>query len=155
MNRETAIREGFYQTLNGMTVALPGESPFVVPVYSNKNESDELLYVLITSQFGQNRSDMAVYRWKANLTIEIYHTQQNSANYDLVDIISEKIEELVLPNQPIYGGPDNHLTPQLGWAFQALQLESSQSYPLSFGQNRAETVVYKQLVFSLIISKIT
>jgi len=155
MNREQAVREGFYQSLKGMIVDLPGEGSLAVPIYSNKNESDELVYVLITNQFGQNRSDMAVYRWKENITIEIYHTQQNSANYDFVDTISEKIESLILPTQPIYGAPDNLLTPQPGWDFRNVQLESAQSYPLNFGQNRAETVVYKQLVFSLLISKIS
>src|SRR4051812_7849446 len=96
MNREKAVREGFYQVLNGMVVDLPGEGPLAIPVYSNKNESDESVYVLITNQFGQNRSDMSAYRWKENITIEVYHLQQNSANYDFVDVISDKIEELVL-----------------------------------------------------------
>jgi len=154
MNREKAVREGFYQVLQNMIVDLPGEGPLAVPVYSNKNESDELVYVLITNQFGQNRSDMAVYRWKENITIEIYHIQQNSANYDYVDAISEKIESLILPAQPIYGAPDSLLVAQQGWDFKNVQLESAQSYPLNFGQNTAETVVYKQWVFSLLISKI-
>lgn len=153
MNREQAVREGFYQRLNGMVVDLPGEGPLTVPVYSNKNESDEIVYVLITNQFGQNRSDLAIYRWKVNLTIEIYHIQQNSANYDFVDAISDKIEELILPAQPIYANPSTLLIEQQGWAFNAVQLESTHSYPLSLGQSTAQTVVYKQLVFSLLISK--
>jgi hypothetical protein len=153
MNREKAVREGFYQRLESMTVDLPGEGPFAVPVYSNKNESDENIYVLLANQFGQNRSDLAVYRWKENITIEIYHVQQNSANYDIVDIISEKIESLILPEQPIYGNAETLLVQQEGWQFNNVQLESVNSYPLSFGQGTAQTVVFKQLVFSLIISK--
>lgn len=151
MNREQAVREGFYQRLNGLTVDLPGEGPLSVPVYSNKNESDELVYVLITNQFAQNRSDLAVYRWKVNLTIEIYHIQQNSANYDFVDAISDRIEEIILPSQM---NADTLLATQPGWRFNNVQLESTHSYPLSFGQNTAQTVVFKQLVFSLLISKI-
>lgn len=149
MNRETAIRQGFFEALQSVSIIIPGEGPLAVPVYSNKNESDETLYALITSQFAQNRSDMAVYRWKSTLEIEIYHVQQNSATFDYVDLVSDKIEEIVLP--PITG---NGLVPQTGWQFHALQLESVNSMQLRIGQNKARITVLKSLQFSLIISKI-
>lgn len=154
MNREKAIREGFYQTLKNMTVTLPEVGLFPVPVYSNKNESDEEMYVLLTGQFGQNRSNLTGYHWKEVITLEIYHTQQNSATYDFVDIISDKIEELILPAVPLYLNPDG-LTRQEGWKFDCVELRDVNSMALTLGQNRAQTTVLKQLQFSLIISKIS
>jgi hypothetical protein len=154
MNREKAIREGFYQTLKNMSVTLPELGLFLVPVYSNKNESNEEMYVLITSQFGQNRSNLTSYQWKEVVTLEIYHTQQNSATYDFVDIISDEIERLILPEIPLYGNPDG-LTPQPGWQFSCVELRDINSMALTLGQNRAQTTVLKQLQFSLIISKIS
>jgi len=150
MNRETAVRNGFYQALEGLSVAIPDEGTITVPLSSNKNESDSNLYVLIESQFAQNRSDMAVYRWKATLELVIYHQQQNSATFDYVDIVSDKIESLLLPAIP----NSNNLVPQSGWAFHALQLESVNSMQLTLGQNKAKTVVAKSMQFSLIITKI-
>jgi hypothetical protein len=152
MNREKAIREGFYQTLKNMTVTIPDVGLFTVPVYSNKNESDEELYVLITNQFSQNRSNLALSQWKGTIAIEIYHTQQNSATYDYVDIVSSKIEELILPAEPVYNNPDG-LTPQVGWEFRAVELRDVNSMALTLGQAGAQTVVLKQLQFSLIITK--
>lgn len=152
MNREKAIREGFYQSLKNMTITLPGGGLFFVPVYSNKNESDEEMYVLITAQFAQNRSSLTNYQWKATITLEIYHTQQNSATYDYADIISDKIEELILPVAPLYNNQDG-LTPQTGWQFSCVELRDVNSMALTLSQNRAQTTVLKQLQFSLIISK--
>lgn len=153
MDREKAIREGFYQTIKNMTVTLPDGTLFTVPVYSNKNESDEELYVLITSQFGQNRSPLTGYIWKCTISIEIYHTQQNSATYDYVDIVGSKIEELILPNEPVYNNPDK-LTAQPGWRFSCVELRDTNSMALKLAQNSAATIVTKQLQFSLTISKI-
>lgn len=154
MNREKAVREGFYQSLKNMQVTIPEVGLFPVPVYSNKNESDEEMYVLITGQFGQNRSNLTCYQWKEVVTIEIYHTQQNSATYDYVDIISDKIEELILPAIPLYNNPDG-LTAQQGWQFSCVELRDINSMALMLGQNGAQTTVLKQLQFSLIISKIS
>lgn len=154
MNREKAIREGFYQTLKNMTVILPGVGLFSVPVYDNKNESDEEIYVLITSQFGQNRSTLAAQMWKAVITLEINHTQQNSATYDFVDIVSDEIERLILAAIPTYNNSDG-LTQQSGWQFSCVELRDVNSMALTLGQNRAQTTVLKQLQFSLIISKIS
>ncbi len=154
MNREQAIRNGFYETLKNMEVTLPEGGLFSVPVYSNKNESDEELYVLITSQFGQNRSTLTNYMWKCTLSIEIFHTQQNSATFDYVDTVAEKIEQLILPPEPVYQNRDG-LTDQPGWRFSCVELRDTNSMALTLGQNKAATVVTKQLQFSLTISKIS
>jgi hypothetical protein len=154
MNREKAVREAFYQTLKDMQVTIPDVGLFTVPVYSNKNESDEEMYVLITGQFGQNRSTLAAYMWKEVITIEITHTQQNSATYDYVDIISDEIERLILPAIPLYVHSDG-LTAQSGWQISCVELRDVNSMALTLGQNRASTTVLKQLQFSLIISKIS
>lgn len=153
MNREKAVREGFYQTLKNMQVNIPDVGLFNVPVYSNKNESDEEMYVLITGQFAQNRSSMTSYHWRETITLEIYHNQQNSATYDYVDIIGDEIERLILPAIPLYNNPDG-LTPQPGWQFSALELRDVNSMALTLGQNKAACTVLKQLQFSLTISKI-
>lgn len=153
MNREQAIREGFYQKLKGMTIDLPDTGPFTVPVYSNKNESDEQLYVLLTSQFATNNSNLTQYQWRGIQTIEIYHTQSNSATYDYVDIVSDKIEELILPQQPMYNNPATLLAPQIGWQFANVQLRDVNSMALQLGQGGAQTVVFKQMQFSLTIIK--
>lgn len=150
MNREQAVRNGFFQTLEGMSVNIPGVGSVTVPVFSNKDESDQELYVLITSQFAQNRSDMAVKRWKCNIELEIYHTQQNSATYDYVDIVSDRIEQLTMPGNPNESG----LTAQTGWRFNNLQLESVNSMTMRMGQAKARLTVAKMLQFSLIITQI-
>lgn len=152
MNRETAVREGFYQTLKNLSVTIPNVGPISVPVYSNKNESDEEMYVLITGQFAQNRSNLTCYQWKGVITLEIYHLQQNSATYDYVDIIGDKIEELILPASPLYNNQDG-LTAQAGWQFSCVELRDVNSMALTLGQSGAQTTVLKQLQFSLIISK--
>jgi hypothetical protein len=82
------------------------------------------------------------------------HTQQNSATFDWVDLVSDKIEEIILPQIPIHLNPDG-LTPQQGWQFSCVELREADNMTLKLGQNTAQTLVIKQLQFSLIISKIS
>src|ERR1044072_7256894 len=134
MNREQAIRTSFFETLDGMSVNIPGAGLVTVPVFSNKDESEEPLYVLITSQFAQNRSNLARESWKCNIEIEIYHTQQNSATYDYVDLVSDKIENLINPT----GQPNDAALPDKnGWRYNAVQLESANSMTMTLGQAKA------------------
>jgi|SRR6478752_1936627 len=151
MNREQAVRNGFYEVLKGMSVNIPGEGPVTVPVFSNKDESEETLYAIITSQFAQNRSNLARECWKCNIEIEIYHVQQNSATYDYVDLVSDKIEQLINP----LGLPNgSSLPPQSGWQLNVVQLESVNSMTMRIGQAKARLTVAKMLQYSLIITKI-
>lgn len=148
MNRETAVRKAFYEAIKTLAIVIPGDNTYAVPVYDSKTESNESFYVIIATQTAQWDGDFVLYKWRANIDIEIYHLQQESATFDIVDLISDEIEKIVLNTMYPTG---SGVVQQAGWDIHNVFLQSANSFKMKGVQSGTE--MQKVLTFSSIIIK--
>lgn len=150
MNREKAVRMGFYDAIKA---ALSYESNTVHTYDSlTTNEvQDEKQYVLLTQQSSVNNADFRRFRWNCVQTIEITSKQYSSVSKDIVDDISEQIEQIIIypDNQPGNGG----MIAQSGWEFSDILLESTNYIEVEISVNFYE--ITKVLQFSCVATKLT
>jgi len=150
MNRDKAVRMGFYDAIK---VALSYDSNPVRAYDSlTTNEvPDERQYVLLTQQSGVNSADFRRFRWNCIQTIEITSKQYSSVSKDIVDDISEQIEQIIIypANQPGNGG----MIAQSGWEFSDILLESTNYIEVEISANYYE--ITKVLQLSCIATKLT
>lgn len=150
MNREKAGRDGFGNAIDGQL------SYNSVPVnhydeVTTNEVAGETTYVLLTQQTANNISDFRRFRWNCVQTVEIVSKQINSVSKDIVDEISEQIEQIIIypDNQPGNGG----LVVQTGWEFSDVLLESVSYTEFQLESNYYE--ITKVLNFSYIITKLS
>lgn len=145
MQREKAIRYSFMEALQNLTV-----DGIAIPVYDSKDESNEQVYVILSTQFSQRTGNLSILQWKCTMDIEIYHNQQNSATNDIVDNIAEAIEAIIEPN-PV---PVNFsLPPQTGWIFADVYCSTTSNIKMANYKNESGVTVNKTLQFSLTVIK--
>lgn len=142
MNREKAYRQSILDALAGMQVDY-GEGLVDVPVFDNKLEDTSNIYVLIEAQTAQNDSNFVQPVWRCMLEISIYHVQQNSATADVVDAVSEEIENR-LSNKPWQG----LIISPAEWTITNTVLASVNSFKYASYADSAGTVVQKILQFN-------
>jgi len=146
MNREKAHRQAVLDVLLNLTVNIDlgsGVQSVVIPVYDNKLESDENIYVLLEAQTAQNESAFPVLIWRGIIEVSIYHTQQDSATFDIIDAIGEEVENKII-NAP---GISN-FAPQTGWQISNTYLNSVNSLKYQEYKDGGGTVVQKIMQFS-------
>jgi hypothetical protein len=142
MNREKAYRQAVYEILTGISIDL-GYGSIPIPIYDNKLESDEDIYILLEAQTAQNESAFPLYVWRCTLELSIYHTQQNSATFDAVDMVCEIIEDRVTTSPGA-----NNFGLQSGWQISNTYLQSSNSLKYQDYKESAGTVVQKIIQLS-------
>lgn len=142
MNRDKAYRTAVMAALENLSIDL-GDGPISVPVYDSKLETNDQLYVLVESQTAQADHNYALLMWRCTIELSIYHVQQNSATLDVVDMVSDEIENRLL----VAPGVGN-LAAQTGWQVDGMYLASSNSLKMSGYKSEAGTLVNKILQFS-------
>jgi hypothetical protein len=149
MNRELAARKAFYQVISNALV-IPGGSGDKIPVFDNKADAGNRLYVLIEGQTARSNSDFRVRRWSGTVRLTILHIQDDSYTRDIVDSVTEQIEAIITPGKANENGlPDMS---SFGWQITNVVLDDV-SYA-DFQISETETICEKYLTFNLIITKI-
>lgn len=150
MNREKAVRMGFYDAIK---TALSYDSA-AVHTYDSATTNEvpnEQLYVLLAQQSSVNAGDYTRFRWNCVQTIEITSKQYSSVSKDIVDDVSEQIEQIIAYpfNKPGKGG----MIAQTGWEFSDILLESTNYVEFELSDNYYE--ITKVLQISCIATKIS
>lgn len=150
MNREKAVRMGFYDAIKS-ALSYDGSDVHAYDDVTTNEVPGEDKYVLLTSQSSVNSSDFRRFRYNCVQTIEIVSKQLSSVSKDIVDDISEQIEQIVVypKNQPGNG----FMAPQDGWEFTDILLESSNYVDFEVATNNYE--ITKILQISCIATKLT
>lgn len=150
MNREKAVRTGFYDAIKN-ALSYDSNAVHTYDSLTTNEVTDEMQYVLLTQQSGVNASDFRRFRWNCVQTIEVTSKQYSSVSKDIVDDISEQIEQIITypQNQPGNG----YLAPQAGWEFSDILLESTNYIEVEISANYYE--ITKVLQFSCIATKLT
>ena len=150
MNREKAIRMGHYEAIKN-ALSYDGNPVHVYDSATTGEVPDENLYVLLTSQASVNESDFSRFRWNAVQTFEIVSKQMGSVSKDIVDDISEQIEQILMyvKNQPGEGG----MIRQTGWEFMDVIVQNVNYIDFELSQNFYE--ITKVLQVSCIATKIS
>lgn len=150
MNREKAVRMGFYDAIKD-ALSYASVSVKVYDSLTTNELENETEYVLLTQQSAVNNADFRRFRWNCIQTIEITSKQYSSVSKDIVDDISEQIEQIITypTNQPGNG----YLAAQTGWEFSDLLLESSSYIEVQLAANYYE--ITKVLQISCIATKLT
>jgi hypothetical protein len=149
MNREKAVRMGFYDAIKA-TLSYDGNPVHTYDSLTTNEVQNEQQYVLLTQQSGVNNADFRRFRWNCVQTIEITSKQYSSVSKDIVDDISEQIEQIIIypANQPGNGG----MIAQSGWEFTDILLESTNYIEVELSANNYE--ITKVLQFSCIATKL-
>jgi hypothetical protein len=149
-NREKAGRDGLGNAIDGR-LSYNSQSVHHYDEVTTNEVPDETLYVLLTQQTASNISDFRRFRWQCLQTVEIVSKQINSVSKDIVDHISEQIEQIIIypDNQPGNGG----MIAQDGWEFSDVQLESVNYTEFQLENNFYE--ITKILNFSYIITRLS
>lgn len=139
MNREKAIRKAFFDALNNNISA---------PVFDGQAVGSLDLFVLLEDQSAQDISEFKTRRWNCSIVISLVQKQQSSYTKDIVDDLTEEIENILTP------GPasQNALPNQSGWQFTNVRLD--QVRYASFQISSTESICNKFLTFNFTITKI-
>lgn len=149
VNREKAIRSGFSGTIKNILI-YKSQQVHVYDETTTLEVPGEKLYALLTQQTANNDADYTQFRWRCTQTIEIVSKQISSVSKDIVDEISEQMEQaLIYPTDQTGNGT---LTPQAGWEFSDVLLENVNYTEFQLNTNTWE--ITKILTFSLIITKL-
>jgi hypothetical protein len=150
MNREKAVRMGFYDAIKD-ALTYDGNAVHAYDSLTTNEVPDEKQYVLLTQQSSINNADYRRFRWNCVQTIEITSKQRSSVSKDIVDDICEQIEQIITypRNQPGNG----YLATQSGWEFSDILLESTNYIEVILETNYYE--ITKVLQFSCIATKLT
>lgn len=150
MNREKAVRMGFYDAIK-TALSYEGNAVHTYDSLTTNEVTNEMLYVLLTQQSSVNSADFRRFRWNCVQTIEITSKQYSSVSKDIVDDICEQIEQIVTypQNQPGNG----YLAAQTGWEFSDILLESTNYIEVEISANYYE--ITKVLQFSCIATKLS
>ena len=150
MNRDKAVRMGFYDAIK-TALTYDGNTVHSYDSLTTNEVTDEKQYVLLTQQSSVNNADFRRFRWNCIQTIEITSKQYSSVSKDIVDDISEQIEQIIIypDNQPGNGG----MAAQSGWEFTDALLESTNYIEVEISANYYE--ITKVLQFSCIATKLT
>jgi hypothetical protein len=121
MNREKAVRLGIGEAIRG-NLSYESVSIKVYDEVTTNEIPGEEIYVLFTQQTAQNDSLYNRFLWRCVQTMEIVSKQFSSVSKDIVDDISEQIEQIIIypNNQPGEG----YTTVQSGWEIKDILLES-------------------------------
>jgi hypothetical protein len=149
-NREKAVRMGVYDAIKD-ALSYDGNAVHTYDSLTTNEVEDEKQYVLLTQQSSVNASDFRRFRWNCIQTIEITSKQYSSVSKDIVDDISEQIEQIIIypKNQPGNGG----VATQTGWEFTDVLLESTNYIEVELSANYYE--ITKVLQISCIATKLT
>jgi CDP-glycerol glycerophosphotransferase (TagB/SpsB family) len=149
MNREKAIRMGFYDAIKA-ALSFDGNPVHTYDSLTTNEVQNEQQYVLLTQQSSVNSADFRRFRWNCVQTIEITSKQYSSVSKDIVDDISEQIEQIIIypESQPGNGG----MIAQSGWEFTDVLLESTNYIEVEISANYYE--ITKVLQFSCIATKL-
>lgn len=149
MNREKAARMGVYDAIKA-SLSYDGNTVHSYDSVTTNEVPDEKQYVLLAQQSSVNASDFRRFRWNCVQAIEITSKQYSSVSKDIVDDISEQIEQILIypKNQPGEGGMIN----QAGWEFSDVLLESTNYVEFEISANYYE--ITKVLQISCIATKL-
>lgn len=149
MNRDKAIRMGFYDAIKD-ALTYDSNTVHTYDSLTTNEVSNEQQYVLLTQQSSVNASDFRRFRWNCIQTVEITSKQYSSVSKDIVDDISEQMEQIIIypNNQPGNGG----MVAQSGWEFTDVLLESTNYIEVEVSANYYE--ITKVLQFSCIATKL-
>ena len=141
---------GFYDAIKA-ALSYDGNPVHTYDSLTTNEVTNEQQYVLLTQQSSVNNADFRRFRWDCVQTIEITSKQYSSVSKDIVDDISEQIEQIVIypQNQPGNG----YLAAQSGWEFSDILLESTNYIEVELSANYYE--ITKVLQISCIATKLT
>lgn len=149
MNREKAVRMGFYEAIK-TALSYDGNAVHTYDSLTTNEVTNEMQYVLLTQQSSVNSSDFRRFRWNCIQTIEITSKQYSSVSKDIVDDIGEQIEQIITYPQSQPG--NGYLAAQSGWEFSDILLESTNYIEVEISTNYYE--ITKVLQFSCIATKL-
>jgi hypothetical protein len=149
MNREVAIRMGYYEAIKD-ELSYDSNQVHAYDSATTNEVPDEKLYVLLAQQSSVNSGDYTRFRWNCVQTIEITSKQYSSVSKDIVDTISEQIEQLVI--YPYAKPGKGSMSPQDGWEFSDILLESANYIEFELSDNYYE--ITKVLQISCIATKL-
>lgn len=152
MNREQVIRTAVYEAIKGQLQITVAGNNIDVPVYDSKLESNDQVYVLLTNQAATYTGDLHRFRWRCSVTVEIVHRQTDSAVKDVLDLVSDKIEDIIL-FAPTGRPGGNGLIQQQGWTMHNVVLNTVNSLIMELPGNGADIYMQKILEFNLDIMK--
>lgn len=150
MNREKAVRMGFYDAIK-TALSYDGNAVHVYDSLTTNEVTDEMQYVLLAQQSSVNSADFRRFRWNCIQTIEITSKQYSSVSKDIVDDIGEQIEQIITYPQSQPG--NGYLAAQSGWEFSDILLESTNYIEVEISANYYE--ITKVLQFSCIATKLS
>ena len=141
-NRETAIRTAYYQSLNGNL----SYNSINVPITDSiipQGASDSPVYCVFDRQTAVLNKDGGFYiqSWNTTIDILIISKQGFSVSKEIVDSISEQIEEIIIPS-----ASTNGLTAQTGWQIDNVFLDRAIFLDVSI--TGTQTTIHKGLTFS-------
>lgn len=150
MNRDKAVRMGVYDAIKN-ALSYDGNAVHVYDDVTTNEVTNEMQYVLLTSQSAVNTADYRRFRWNCVQTIEIVSKQYSSVSKDIVDDINEQIEQILIypENQPGNGG----MIAQAGWEFSDVLIESTNYVDFELSANYYE--ITKVIQVSCIITKLS
>ena len=144
MNRDKALRYAYGAALSGNLTYPVGQS--AVQIFDEKLEASNNIYVLILNQNSIYAGNFMDQRWTAKIELEIVSKQQNSVSKDILDDISEQIENIIIPS-----AFTNGLSVDSGWQVINVSLESI-SYA-NIQQTETNSILTKTLIFNQTIIK--
>jgi hypothetical protein len=141
MNREKVIRQAYYNVLNGNL----SYNSINVPIYDEKVESNEDVYVLMVAQDAVDTGDFHRQSWISTITFDIVSKQYASVSKDIVDAVSEQIENIVKPTASAIG-----LEQQAGWQITNVRLSQ-----VNYSEPGVDDMItiFKTITFTQTISK--
>lgn len=147
LNRETAIRTAYFQALNG-NLTYDGVNIPITDSIIKQGQSDSPVYIVLDKQTANLNRDGAFYMQSWNTTIDIWivSKQAFSVSREIVDSISEQIENIITPDVTTNG-----LIEQVGYQINNVFLENVSF--MEFRLSETQSIIPKVLTFSQKIVK--
>lgn len=146
MNREAAIRQAYFETLDGNIT----HNGVPVYVYDAKEERNDLIYVILGNQLTQPiNQNYSEYYYTSSITLLIVAKYDNSVTKDDVDDVADQIEAKVLGLTPT----SDVLVQISGWDIQSIQLNAATYQSDEYFRSDNTSTINKILTFSQLVSK--
>lgn len=140
INRETAIRNAYYQALNG-NISYNGVNIPLTDSITNQGQNDAV-YIVMTNQTSvyDKSGGFQMLAWESTINLMIVSQQAFSVSKDILDAVSEQIENIIIPS-----ATTNGLVQQSGWQINNVLLRTVEFKEFVLGPTTS--IIPKILVF--------
>jgi hypothetical protein len=147
MNREQAIRTGFYQALNG-NLTYNSNPVSITDSILTQGSADSPVYVVFDQQTA-NLNTSGAFRsqiWDCTINVFIISKQTFSVSKEILDTVAEQVETIVIPTV----NATNVIAPT-GWQFTNMFLQQVNFKEVVL--SATQSIIGKTLTFSLKVVK--